>query len=1080
MPRTPTVLLEAPLTPSGFFVLRTPLLPFDELLSLGQELVAPLVPLDDGPALEAALARDRALLRERLRRLVARPEVREALFLASPSLDESLALWLREPEGERGQKVERALVRYVARMAGRPTPFGLFAGCSLGRTGDTTVLRTGPREHYRRHGRLDMDFLLALTDALGKAPELRGELRYRCNDSLYRAAGRVRWTSARIEKNVRGYHLVTAEPTAYLEATIEQARHGVRLSELAAHLVSADPEISLEDAESYLTELVDAQLLVPELAPRVTGDEPLEGLIASLREHPGALSTLTTERLGRAATSLRELDRVGLGARGEQYRAIAAELEGLSAPVELPRLFQVDLYKPAPEAQLGPDVLAELRRAIELVRRMTRSDDALRSFVEDFVTRYGDEEVPLLEALDEECGIGFQASKAPSAAGEPLLEGLPFPEQPRSAGTFGARETALLRKLHEALTTGALCVELSPEDLEKLTVSQPPVLPDAFAAMAVLSAASPEELSAGRFQLFLSSVSGPSGALLMGRFCHGEPALAAAVAEHLRSEEALRPDAVHAEIVHLPQGRIGNVLLRPVLRGHEIPFLGRSGAPSERQLPLEDLSVRVEDERVVLRSRRLGREVIPRLTTAHNFTGPMNLGVYRFLCALQSQGTAPALQFDWGPLSRAPFLPRLTFGRVVLSRARWRVEQEPLQALGRTSGAERYSAVQRLRAELHLPRRIHLAEGDNELPVDLDNALDVESLVQLVKDLPGAVLLEPFAGPEGLCATGPEGRFTHELIVPFVRGDRVPKPARVAVPLPALFPRRFPPGTEWLQVRLYTGTAGADAVLREVVAPVVRQVVSSGAADNWFFIRYVDPDWHLRLRFHGRPEVLLGEVFPALWRAAAPFLEDRRLWNVQLGTYEREVQRYGGPEAIALAERLFCADSEAVLGILQSLEELGGAGARWRLAACGIDTLLGDLGLELEARHALLRRLRADFGKRFKVDAAFERRLGERFRRERPTLESLLEAEPGAREPLSPALELLRRRSERVAPVVAELRALERSGRLSCSIEEQAASYVHMHTNRLFRDAALAQELVLYDFLERYYASKLARARRRS
>lgn len=104
---------------AGFFAFRTPLLPFAELLAFG----------------EGGRATDRATLRARLRDAVSRPEVREALFIASPSLDESFDIWLRDPDSERGQKVERTLVRYFARMAARPTPFGLFAGCSVGVVG---------------------------------------------------------------------------------------------------------------------------------------------------------------------------------------------------------------------------------------------------------------------------------------------------------------------------------------------------------------------------------------------------------------------------------------------------------------------------------------------------------------------------------------------------------------------------------------------------------------------------------------------------------------------------------------------------------------------------------------------------------------------------------------------------------------------------------------------------------------------------------------------------------------------------------------------------------------------------------
>ena len=72
---------------SGFFVLRTPLLPFDDLLAWSDTLEAPAAAAD--PArFDRALATDRQTLRARLAAIVARPDVREAIFVASPSLDE--------------------------------------------------------------------------------------------------------------------------------------------------------------------------------------------------------------------------------------------------------------------------------------------------------------------------------------------------------------------------------------------------------------------------------------------------------------------------------------------------------------------------------------------------------------------------------------------------------------------------------------------------------------------------------------------------------------------------------------------------------------------------------------------------------------------------------------------------------------------------------------------------------------------------------------------------------------------------------------------------------------------------------
>src|SRR5262249_41692488 len=275
-----------------------------------------------------------------------------------------------------------------------------------------------------------------------------------------------------------------------------------------------------------------------------------------------------------------------------------------------------------------------------------------------------------------------------------------------------------------------------------------------------------------------------------------------------------------------------------------------------------------------------------------------------------------------------------------LSRARWMMYQDEAKRLGQGSGNARFRAVKRWRADRRLPRWIALADADNELPIDLNNVLAVDTFVELVKGREQVTLVELFPGPDQLLARGPDGRFAHELVVPFVRkeGARREEEANQRQGFhPSSFvlhpsePRTFPPGSEWLYVKLYTGPATMDRLLRDVIQPLVDRVLRTGAADRWFFIRYGDPHWHLRLRFRGAPSRLSGEVLPALQAATTPLLADGLLSRVQLDTYEREVERYGGPEGMVLAEQLFQADSEAVLALAHLFPEDTRGDLRWRL-----------------------------------------------------------------------------------------------------------------------------------------------------
>ena len=1077
--------------PSGFVLVRSPLLPWETLTSFGAGLEATRT-LDTSDDLTLAIESDRARLTERLRALVLDPAVREAVFVASPSLDRAIEAWLAEGASPSALGVVDALVRYLARMAGRPTPFGLFSGCSVGTMADETHLELAAVSHYRRHTRLDTQYLAALTEALHDDAGLRATLSYRPSSGLYQVTGQLRYSEGRTDPvtRERSYHLVTIERTVHLDVALACAEGGAPPSAIVDAIVAYDPEIERAEAEQFVDSLIESQVLVSPLAPPITGAEPLAAIIDVLHGC-GEAGQQATAVLEGAASAIAELDAGSLGHAPARYHDVATTLRGLPIEPELARLFQVDLYKPVVTATLGAEPLGELHRAIALLARIAPrvEDEAMERFRLAFAERYDSrtegplatrEMVPLAVALDEDIGIGFGESSDPS----PLLDGLDFPGDPappRSA--FGQRETALLRGLGETLRAGKDEWVLDERDLTSLASAIPPPLPDAFAVMTTLAAGSEAAVARGDFRLVVPFISGPSGAISLGRFCHGDAAIRRAVEAHVLAEQALRPRAAFAEIVHLPEGRMGNVLCRPVLRSHEIPFLGRSGAAEHLQLRLEDLHVTLWQGRVLLWSRRLGCEVIPRLTSAHNFVA-RSLSIYRFLCSLQGQGRS--FRWSWGPLANAAFLPRVREGRIVLALARWTLDRDDLAPLGEAADVDLFRAVQRLRARRSLPRWVALVDLDSLLPVDLDNVLSAEAWARLVRRR-HTVTLQEMLGEEDLVVRGPEGRFVHELVVPFVRVDESaaeepgdgpstsgagPRTRREAAAV-----RTFAPGSEWLYAKLFTGTATADAVLAELVRPLLDRGREVGAFDRWFFLRYADPGWHLRVRFHGDPARLTAEAVPLLHELAAPLLADGRVWRFELSTYERELERYGGGPGIELAELLFDADSDAVLAIVEQLDPEAGADARWRLALRGCHLLLTDLGFDLAARLAVVRRLREAFGAEHRVDKPFEGKLGMRFRPERAALEALLAAPVGGGHELDSGFEALSARSERLRPIVDELRARDRAGELTIGLEQLAASFLHMHCNRLLRAGHRMQELVLYDLLLRLYESEAARRR---
>src|SRR5262245_27201969 len=148
---------------------------------------------------------------------------------------------------------------------------------------------------------------------------------------------------------------------------------------------------------------------------------------------------------------------------------------------------------------------------------------------------------------------------------------------------------------------------------------------------------------------------------------------------------------------------------------------------------------------------------------------------------------------------------------------------------------------------------------------------------------------------------------------------------------------------------------------------------------------------------------------------------------------------------------------------------------RWRLALLGMDRLLDDLGLNGDQRRELLSHARDALRTGFAIDADALRRLCASYRSESGALAALLKRNPASGQEWQAARTIFDRRSLRNAAPASALQEQSRLGRLSSTRAELVGSLLHMSVNRLLRNAHRAHELVLYDFLYRFYDGQAAR-----
>jgi thiopeptide-type bacteriocin biosynthesis protein len=1059
------------LSPADFFVMRTPALSWSVIEEWSRGLSATRT-LAAGGDVDSALRTDIALLRDRLRSIVKRSAVQRALYIASPDLFARIGPWIDGDDTDEACRVEPAIVRYVMRMAGRATPFGLFASTSVGTIGRFLSLGVPASATHVRHLRLDTEYVFNLADRLAGCPALLHEVRFQATDTVYEIGGRWRYYEPRLSRHGRRFRLVDVEPSPHLQVALDAARRdgGATLGEIAAAICASFDDVASGDALGYAEELAAAKLLRDPWSPAPTGGDPAIDLIGQLSA-TAAGRPLAME-LRASLAEIQDAETLPESGQLAHYQRIASRLSS-HTQVDSARMLRIDQRHQGQDVAICPAILEEVRGHVERLARIMNppASPAMRAFVREFERRYHGSEVPVLQALDEDVGIGFDVDGDVSAEMSSLLENIPFNRPQERTVEWNARTAWLFEKLGATLRRRGTELVLSDDEVDALSTQSDARLPPGLSVLVSIAATSADAADRGEYSFYLRKAFGPNSAKLLGRFCDGDAELRAHVERALRREEAGDADAIHAEVVHLPHNHAANTICRPMLRGYEIPLFDRSAAPRARQITLSDLLVSVDRGVVVLRSARHGRRVVPHLTCAHAFR-KSSVGLYRFLASLEEQDAWSELAFSWGPLATAPFLPRVVQGRCVLALARWTIQGAEVRAIDALPPGLAFRALQELRGRLELPQFVLFADVDHALPVDFENALSLQSFVKVARHAQTVALTELFPGTGELIARGEEGAFHHELVIPFHREngkvDEAPAPRRA---IPAYHPgRKEFPGGSWFFVKAYCGVATVDRVLATVISPLVAALRSEQAIDRWFFVRHADPRWHFRLRLHGEP--------PHLWNGVAPRLLGSLarvaglIQSVTVDTYDPEAERYGGSEALVIAEQIFMADSEAALAIIQQYR--GDLEARWRLALYGMNALLDDFAFSLEQKQQIVRACRTSQLPHDGTSKPFRRRLSERYRALRQHVEQLLDAPTG---PYSTGAEAINNRSRTIVPLAAALSGLETDGRLQSPLTVIAESHLHMWANRVFRSGANAQEFVLYDFLDRHYAGRIERER---
>lgn len=273
--------------------------------------------------------------------------------------------------------------------------------------------------------------------------------------------------------------------------------------------------------------------------------------------------------------------------------------------------------------------------------------------------------------------------------------------------------------------------------------------------------------------------------------------------------------------------------------------------------------------------------------------------------------------------------------------------------------------------------------------------------------------------------------------------------------------RDFCLGSQWLYYKIYTGVKTADHILAEKLNPVITYLEEKKKIQKWFFIRYRDPEEHIRLRFLVDDVDNLTVIINAFHSVFKELMDENVIWKIQTDTYQREIERYG-KETMYYSEFIFWKNSKMILKYLNFKTSFLDKEAPLFFSFLMIDSFLNLFKLSNPEKLTLMDALQLAFKKEFEIDKIQKKKMDIKYRSLDPKLESFLE--PLNQNFFPKILGIINDNSNQIKVI-----ALKILDKIEIPLNDFLSSHIHMMINRQYSSKQRMYELIIYDNLHRYY-----------
>lgn len=1012
------------------------------------------------------------------------PIVRETIAVASLDLLLSLNKLNNTISSKEKEKILSSLLKYLIRMSTRTTPFGLFSGVTAGNFADETNIKLKDISMYKKRARPDAEWLFKVINTLEKKDYILKDLIVTWNSIARFNGSRIElpYLSTYVQEcneNLSNDDSVSIRAAKAVQYVAEKSLNGIRYEDLLDLLTKKYPDTEAARIENLLSELLKKEFIITNLRPPLDIHDTYAYMLKILKNIE--LAKTDFNALNDIYQMIDNYNKLPIGRGEKSYLGIIEKMKNIE---ENKNYLQVDLNLAEDDMKLNSCIakdLTEVAGILCILSSQYNNPENIDQYRNEFIGKYGEErEVPVLELIDLDKGLGFPADYTVPFSNKQLYR------TELNKNTLKLQES-LLCKVIKAINNKENAVSITDEDIEQVSIENLDFknIPKSLELNVYVKANSQEDIDNGNYELFLGpNIGSDSAGKTFGRF---SDILSKQVNNKINEineleKKELGEDKVFAQLIFAPnKGSIGNICLSPNVRDYEIIVSTSPSIEREKIISLQDLVIGVSQGRFYLKSTLLNKEVI--VTTNHMLNRGVMPNICRFLLDVSEDG-----KIDWFPIklfnsiSNFPYIPRIKINNVTIAHRSWNINENLLDIKLKNISEEMFfNAINKWRMEWNVPNIVYQVEADNRLMFNLDNKLHLNELLNILKKKKSLRITDVECDINDFWIHNPRGNYVSEIVVPFVKNNimlkeynenNLSKTKKQSINISTLDDKRtIFPGNEWLFLKLYGNYTREEELIAFEINTICKELIEAKYIDEFFFMRYSDPDHHIRLRFKGNPEKLYTKVLPILSRWFKSLKNDGLLSTIEIDTYVREIERYGGVAAIDYAEKVFFYDSMVVLNILL-LKRLNKINIDIdEIALCSVISYLEDFNISYLNQIKLLdliikpsenRKNFQEHRNRYMFIGNSDNNWG-----------NLRSTEEGMQ-----LYNILRLRSAAIKEYTTKLEELAKSNDLTNNLENIILSVIHLHCNRLFGTDREKEREILSFVRHTLYALKYFKTKR--